>query len=83
MKTSKNKRGETIARVKSLTDIKNALLKHKQVWLTMDGRTYVYAKYYHSKVWLNFGLADEVCSFDDALFHDAPTRIYDFLSFQV
>ena len=65
-------------KVKSLTGVKNAILKHGKVWLTIDGKSWVYAeKRKNDKVWINFGLNDETVSF-----HKALTEIYDFLSFK-
>lgn len=65
-------------KIKSLTGIKNAILKHKKVWLTIDEKNWVYAeKKNNDKVWINFGLSDETIGF-----HKALTEIYDFLGFK-
>ena len=64
-------------KVKSLTGVKNAILKHKKVWLTIDEKTWVYAEWEHPTVRINYGLTSE-----NASLHVAMTQIYDFLSFK-
>lgn len=64
-------------KVKSLTGVKNALLKHKKVWLTLDEKEWIYAEYNGKTVWINFGMDSETASF-----HVALNRIYDFLTFK-
>ena len=69
---------DPIYKYRTLTGIKNAILKHKKVWLTPDDKHYVYAVLKDTgQIWINFGLTDETASF-----HDALIRIDDFLSFQ-
>lgn len=72
---------KTRVEIKSLTGVKNALLKYKKVWLTMDGDSYIYAEIQGAKdtktVWINFGLTSETASF-----HNALKSIFDFLSFK-
>ena len=67
------------AKIKSLAGVKNALLKHKKVWLTMDGKTFVYAEIRPGNcIWINYGM-DENHATD---FHLGLTDIFDFLSFK-
>ena len=69
---------DIIYKYRTLTGIKNAILKHKKVWITPDDKHYIYAVLKkNGDVWINFGLTDETASL-----HDAMIRIDDFLSFQ-
>jgi len=69
---------EPQAKIKSLTGIKNAILKHKKVWLTIDDKNWVYAEMRKDgNVSINFGLSELTTSF-----HAALTDIFDFLSFK-
>ena len=49
---------DSIIKVNSLTGIKNAILKHKKVWLWSGNRPpgYVYAEWDGEKVWVNLGM---------------------------
>ena len=64
-------------KIKSLTGVKNAVLKHKKVWLTMDGKTWVYAEKRAGNIlYVNFGLDDH----ETTDFHLGLTDIFDFLT---
>lgn len=66
-------------KVKSLTGVKNAILKHKKVWLTIDGKNWVYVEMRKSGiVRINYGLDAD----DSPNLHHAVIQIYDFLSFK-
>ena len=66
-------------KIKSLTGVKNAVLKHRKVWLTIDGKNWVYAEIRAGNIlWINFGLNDE----ETTDFHLGLTDIFDFLSFK-
>ena len=67
------------AKIKSLTGIKNAILKHKKVWITIDDKNWVYAELRpNGSIWINYGMNDN----EAAEFHAGLTEIYDFLSFK-
>ena len=68
-----------IAKIRSLTGIKNAILKHKRVWLTMDEKSWVFVELRdNGTIQVNFGLDD----FKTGDLKYAMTQIYDFLSFK-
>lgn len=69
---------ESQAKIKSLTGVKNAILKHKKVWLTMDQKSWVYAVLKSDDhVIVNYGLSHETVTL-----HKAMANIFDFLSFK-
>ena len=78
--------------INSLVGIKNAILKHKKVWLTLDGKTWVYAELKSDgRVFINYGLSWETISWggdkdavgnEKVLLHKVLTNIFDFLSFK-
>ena len=69
---------EPQAKIKSLTGVKNAVLKHRKVWLTMDGKSWVYAEVRpYGLVFVNYGLDAERVTL-----HKAMGNIFDFLSFK-
>lgn len=69
---------EPQAKVKSLTAVKNAVLKHKKVWLTIDGKSWVYAALKSDgSVFINYGLDEQTTTL-----HIAMGNILDFLSFK-
>lgn len=62
--------------VKTLTGIKNAILKHKKVWLTMNGKTWLYVELRKdSSVFINRGLNADTLPFKSAM-----VNILNFLS---
>ena len=69
---------EPQAKIKSLTGVKNAVLKHRKVWLTLDEKSWVYAELKSDgSVIINYGLDEQTTSL-----HIAMGNIYDFLSFK-
>ena len=69
---------EPQAKIRSLTGVKNSILKHKKVWLTIDQKTWVYAALRSDgSVFVNYGLDDERVKL-----HEAMGNIFDFLSFK-
>jgi hypothetical protein len=69
---------ETIVKIESLTGIKNAILKHKKVWLTRENESHVYAELNKDgTVWVNYGLSN-----DTRTLHDSIMDIGSFLSFK-
>lgn len=83
---------EPQAKIRSLTGVKNAVLKHRKVWLTMDGKTWVYAELKSDGcVLINYGLSSETVKMGDdsygvgdekVMLHKAMGNIFDFLSFK-
>ncbi len=71
--------GKMEVKVKSITGVKKAILTHKNVWLTIDGNTWLYIELRppHS-IWINYGYEDK----EEKDFHAGLTQIYDFLSFK-
>lgn len=66
------------ATIKSLTGIKNAILKNKKVWLTIDGNNWVFVELRKDgSIWINYGLDEQETTFPIAI-----KNIYDFLSFK-
>ena len=62
-------------RVKNVTGIKNAILKHKKVWLTIDGKNWVYVRVLSgAALFINYGLSHERAAFGAGI-----RNIYDFL----
>ena len=69
---------EPQAKIKSLTGVKNAILKHKKVWLSLDEKSWVYAELKpDGSVFINYGLDEQTTRF-----HIAMANIFDFLSFK-
>ena len=65
-------------KVKSLTGIKNAILKHEHGWITLDKKTWVFAGINaDGSIFVNYGLSHERVSL-----HKAMGNIFDFLSFK-
>lgn len=66
-------------KVKSITGIKKAILTHTNVWLTIDGQTWVYVELRppHS-IWINYGYDDK----EEKDLAAGLTQIYNFLSFK-
>jgi len=65
-------------KVKTIGGIRNAILMHKRVWLTKDGKEWVYAQLKKDgKVFVNYGL-----SADTRSLHDSIWDIDYFLNFQ-
>lgn len=70
---------EQTAKIRSLTGIKNAILKHKRVWVTMDEKYWVHAELRpNGIIQINFGLDD----LETGDMKYAMTQIFDFLSFK-
>ena len=69
---------ETTVKIKTMRNIKRAIKRHKKLWLTMDGKGFVYAELRKSgQVWINYGLSDQVAGMKKAVMD-----IHDFLSFE-
>lgn len=68
----------TIYKFRTLTGIRNAILKHKKVWLTRDDKNYVYVELKKDgQVWIHYGLNTEITKL-----HQGIINIDYFLSFQ-